>query len=84
MKKIVVLLGLCTAMACGVASAADGQVVSKAQATCQDNSTQCAQMKSAAKANAGKEVQAAKNSCAKNQAACDHAKNKVKSATTAK
>lgn len=74
MKKLAMALGICALMACGAASAANGQVVSKAKSACQNNATQCAQAKSTAKADAQKEAKAAKDACAKNQAACDNAK----------
>lgn len=43
MKKLAMALGICALMACGAASAANGQVVSKAKSACQNNATQCAQ-----------------------------------------
>lgn len=80
MKKLAMALGICALMACGAASAANGQVVSKAKSACQNNATQCAQAKSTAKADAQKEAKAAKDACAKNQAACDNAKTAAKNA----
>ncbi|CAM6305021.1 late histone H1 [Klebsiella michiganensis] len=80
MKKLAMALGICALMACGAASAANGQVVSKAKSACQNNATQCAQAKSTAKADAQKEAKAAKDACAKNQAACDNAKTGAKNA----
>ncbi|HHI2554940.1 late histone H1 [Klebsiella aerogenes] len=80
MKKLAMALGLSVLMACGAASAANGQAVSKAKSACQDNPSQCAQAKSTAKAGAQKEAQAAKDACAKNQSACDNAKSRAKSA----
>ncbi|WP_270031019.1 late histone H1 [Klebsiella michiganensis] len=65
MKKLAMALGICALMACGAASAANGQVVSKAKSACQNNATQCAQAKSTAKADAQKEAKAAKDACAK-------------------
>ncbi|MCJ1877421.1 late histone H1 [Klebsiella sp. HSTU-Sny5] len=80
MKKLAMALGLSALMACGAASAANGQAASKAKTACQDNPTQCAQVKSTAKADAQKEAQAAQNACAKNQSACDNAKTAAKNA----
>ncbi|MDK9354850.1 late histone H1 [Lelliottia sp. V106_10] len=76
MKKFAMALGICALMACGAASAANGQVVSKAKSACQNNPTQCSQ----AKSDAQKEAKAAKDACAKNQSACDNAKAKTRSA----
>lgn len=84
MKKLAMALGICALMACGAASAANGQVVSKAKSACQNNATQCAQAKSTAKADAQKEAKAAKDACAKNQAACDNAKTAAKNAVKSK
>ena len=80
MKKFAMALGICALMVCGAASAANGQVVSKAKSACQNNPTQCSQAKSTAKADAQKEAKAAKDACAKNQAACDNAKTAAKNA----
>ncbi|MGU9647459.1 late histone H1 [Salmonella enterica] len=82
MKKIAMALGICALLACGAASAANGQVVSKAKSACQNNPTQCSQAKSTAKADAQKEAKAAKDACAKNQAACDNAKTTAKNGSS--
>ena len=78
MKKLTILVGLCVALACGAANAANGQAATNAKAACQSNPQQCSQ----AKAKAQKETQAAKDACAKNKTACDNAKSKAKSAVT--
>jgi len=70
MKKLATMLGVCTLLVCGAASAANGQVVANAKSACQDNPTQCSQAKSDAKATAQKQAQAAKDACANNQTAC--------------
>ncbi len=80
MKKLAMMLGACTLLVCGAASAANGQVAANAKSPCQDNPTQCSQAKSTAKATAQKQAQAAKDACAKNQSACDNAKANVKNA----
>jgi len=80
MKKLAMMLGVCTLLVCGAASAANGQVAANAKTACQDNPTQCTQAKSTAKATAQKQAQAAKDACANNQAACDNAKAGVKNA----
>ncbi|WEF27127.1 late histone H1 [Klebsiella aerogenes] len=77
MKKSALLFGLFAIFVCSAANAAQGQAVANAKAACQNNPTQCANAKGAAK----KEAQAAKNACAKNQSACNNAKAKVKSAS---
>lgn len=80
MKKLAMMLGVCTLLVCGAASAANVQVAANAKTACQDNPTQCTQAKSTAKATAQKQAQAAKDACANNQAACDNAKADVKNA----